>query len=272
MNNQEIEAIKEMIRTGYYEGVIYPCGIVYKGGLYRNQFNGRGRLILPNGKIYEYEFDKGYLSGGRQLLISPDGFYEGEVLNNQPHGKGIMRKLDGEIYHEGEWNHGQIGLASPNRGLLHELIDESRSQIPSKAKRIRMQNNFKEDDYYGAYGDPDICKNTIELLQDLYTKIDNLFPNCQEDRIEKIRWKHDIRISVLNIIISLEESKSVKRAALKNIVGILFSLFTGGAIHSLLPSDINKLWKTKDLNDITNEIHAETRKELASIGVYYWPS
>jgi len=107
MKLEDIEEIKRLIKVGYYEGVIFPSGLIYQGGVYRGLFHGKGTLILPNGNTYYYEFREGKLIDGRSILFYPDGsFYEGEVSSSgKPYGRGIIRNLDGSIYYQGNWYH-----------------------------------------------------------------------------------------------------------------------------------------------------------------------
>lgn len=107
MKPEDIEEIERLIRLGYYEGVIFPSGLIYQGGLYRGLPHGKGTIILPNGNTYSYEFREGKLIDGRSILFYPDGsFYEGEVSSSgQPYGRGIIRNLDGSIYYQGNWYH-----------------------------------------------------------------------------------------------------------------------------------------------------------------------
>ena len=107
MNKDEIQQIKELIKIGYYEGLIFPSGLIYKGGFYQGVPHGKGTLILPNGNTYFYEFRNGKLADGRGIIVYPDGsFYEGELSSsNQPYGKAIIRNSDGSIYYQGNWTY-----------------------------------------------------------------------------------------------------------------------------------------------------------------------
>ncbi|MDY7007526.1 MAG: hypothetical protein SWX82_27240 [Cyanobacteriota bacterium] len=107
MNKEEIQRVKELIYSGYFEGFILPCGIIYFGGLYQGLPNGTGSIILPNGNTYKYKFRNGKLADGRAIIVYPDGsFYEGEVSrDNKPYGQGIIRNLDGSTYYQGNWSH-----------------------------------------------------------------------------------------------------------------------------------------------------------------------
>lgn len=105
MNQEEIQQIKELIDSGYYEGLIFPSGVIYKGGFYQGVTHGKGTIILPNGNTYFYDFRNGKLVDGRAIIVYPDGsFYEGEVSSsNQPYGKAIIRNPDGSTYYQGNW-------------------------------------------------------------------------------------------------------------------------------------------------------------------------
>ncbi|WP_017719571.1 hypothetical protein [Kamptonema formosum] len=103
MKIEDIEEIKELIQSGYYEGVIFPSVTIYKGGLYQDVAHAKGTIILPNGNTYDYDFHNGKLADGRAIIVYPDGsFYEGEVSSsNQPYGKAIIRNQDGSTYYQG---------------------------------------------------------------------------------------------------------------------------------------------------------------------------
>lgn len=107
MDEAEIQRIKQLIKSGYYEGTIFSSGVIYKGGLYQGLAHGKGTIILPRGNSYNYEFRNGRLADGRAIIVYPDGsFYEGEVSSsNQPYGKAIIRNSDGSIYYQGNWDH-----------------------------------------------------------------------------------------------------------------------------------------------------------------------
>lgn len=107
MDFEEVERIKASIRSGYYEGLIYPSGLVYCGGLYRKLAHGKGMIILPSGKHYQYEFDNGRLTNGKGIVVYPDGsFYEGEISGGgKPCGQGIVRNRDGSTFFSGVWKH-----------------------------------------------------------------------------------------------------------------------------------------------------------------------
>ena len=107
MDEAEIQRIKQLIKSGYYEGTIFSSGVIYKGGLYQGLAHGKGTIILPSGNSYNYEFRNGRLADGRAIIVYPDGsFYEGEVSSsNQPYGKAIIRNSDGSIYYQGNWDH-----------------------------------------------------------------------------------------------------------------------------------------------------------------------
>ena len=107
MNIEWVEQIKAGIRSGYYEGFIFPSGLVYFGGLYRKRAHGKGVIILPSGKYYRYEFDNGRLVNGKGIVVYPDGsFYEGEVSESgKPFGQAIVHNPDDSTFFSGVWNH-----------------------------------------------------------------------------------------------------------------------------------------------------------------------
>lgn len=133
MNDQHIteylESIRNMIRSGYREGVFLDGGIIYLGPLYRGEPYGNGTIILPSGKHFTYKFP---LPGGQKIITYPDGkFYIGETLPNRPipHGTGIRRYANGDIERDGDWYMGYdparvAWICTPlwydEKGNLHE--------------------------------------------------------------------------------------------------------------------------------------------------------
>lgn len=103
-------------------------GAGYVGDVVEGMREGKGRLVLENGDIYEGYWKKGVKSGhgiyiyadgmkyngnwendrmnGIGSLMLPDGsFYYGEFKNGQMTGVGMFRYSDGAVY-EGEWKEG----------------------------------------------------------------------------------------------------------------------------------------------------------------------
>ncbi|XP_074458843.1 radial spoke head 1 homolog [Larus michahellis] len=94
--------------------------------------HGRGKAFLPNGDIYDGEYEHGFRSGqgtyrfrngacyigkyllnkkhGRGIFYYPDGSkYEGDWVNDQRHGHGVYTYANGDTY-TGEWfNHNRHG-------------------------------------------------------------------------------------------------------------------------------------------------------------------
>lgn len=67
--------------------------------------NGFGRLLSADGSFYEGQFFNGVAHTSQGLYIYTDGsYYFGEIRNNKAEGKGTFAfKLRGELTYEGEW-------------------------------------------------------------------------------------------------------------------------------------------------------------------------
>ncbi len=167
MDIEKVEQIKASICSGYYEGLIYPSGLVYRGGLYRKRPHGKGMIILPNGKYYQYEFDNGRLVNGRGIVVYPDGsFYEGEVSRcGNPFGRGIVRNPDGSTFFSGVWKHNYdpkiIWICGPpvedSRGEVFQpplntnLYDNNQILHPAILLRNPEERGFSKYVYQYAY-------------------------------------------------------------------------------------------------------------------------
>lgn len=76
----------------------------YVGEFHENIRQGRGMLETKDGIIYKGHFINGTMIKGRMIL--PDGsMYEGDVKGNFPHGTGTIHWSDGTSF-QGEWSHG----------------------------------------------------------------------------------------------------------------------------------------------------------------------
>ena len=61
----------------------------YVGDATKNVPNGKGRLVMGNGDIYEGDFVKGKRQGYGVLTLKSGEKYEGQWFNNEQHGRGI---------------------------------------------------------------------------------------------------------------------------------------------------------------------------------------
>lgn len=118
----------------------YYNGDKYIGEFYCDELHGKGKYYNNNGYTYEGIFSVGSLLGkGNMYDTNGDLIYEGDFLNNLPHGFGISYR-DGKISYIGKWNqnlyHGH-GLLIDNGinkyGLFQEgILTEQINKIPVK--------------------------------------------------------------------------------------------------------------------------------------------
>ena len=81
------------------------------------QRSGLGKMVFPNGDVYEGMYLNGMRNGKGKYTWKKGGMFEGEYLNHKRHGFGIMHYPDGSIYQgiwfEG-WRHGKGTYTYPN--------------------------------------------------------------------------------------------------------------------------------------------------------------
>ncbi|NXU54512.1 RSPH1 protein, partial [Turnix velox] len=68
--------------------------------------HGRGKALLPNGDIYDGEYEHGLRNGQGTYRFENGAFYTGNYLLNKKHGQGTFFYPDGSKY-EGEWMNDQ---------------------------------------------------------------------------------------------------------------------------------------------------------------------
>ena len=88
-----------------------------------------------------------------ETIKYPDAIYKGDVQNEQPHGKGILTKYEGDIpifKYIGELKNGK----RDGKGISYAVdIDLSESKKPNDIKfveQISYQGEFKDDQWHGA--------------------------------------------------------------------------------------------------------------------------
>ena len=83
----------------------WPNGQTYIGEFKKGEYNGFGRLKMPDGHTYEGEFQN-HQKHGKGIYTWPSGqTYIGDFENDEYNGFGILKKPDGQTY-EGEWVNG----------------------------------------------------------------------------------------------------------------------------------------------------------------------
>ena len=82
-------------------------GFIYIGAFVNDKPDSKtGRLLFPNGKIFEGEFVQGQCSTIGKLLYPNGDIYYGQHKNFEKEGQGKMVYIDGTIY-EGGFEHGK---------------------------------------------------------------------------------------------------------------------------------------------------------------------
>ena len=71
---------------------------IYIGEIKNSTFNGKGKLILSNGTIYEGNFEDGERSGGAKIIFPDETIYEGQMEKSELTGKGKMIWKNGYEY------------------------------------------------------------------------------------------------------------------------------------------------------------------------------
>lgn len=80
-------------------GELYlPSDNVFVEGLWKNGILYKGRLLLPDGSIYEGKFEDCLYNGKGKLTYVDGIIYEGKFVNGQRHGNGSLYFPDGSKY------------------------------------------------------------------------------------------------------------------------------------------------------------------------------
>jgi hypothetical protein len=110
-------------KNGYIEGfgVFQKGSCIYKGEWKNNLAHGLGECKHVDGSVYKGSWDKGKKVFG--TLYFPNGdVYEGNFLNQDIHGRGIMKYNDYSVY-EGDFVLGQkhgYGIKTMTNGNRYE--------------------------------------------------------------------------------------------------------------------------------------------------------
>lgn len=76
----------------------------YTGDMVRGIFEGYGRYVLNDGRIYEGYWTNGELNGYGKCISAEGDMYEGDWVNFEKHGEGVLTWADGDVY-EGHFEH-----------------------------------------------------------------------------------------------------------------------------------------------------------------------
>ena len=162
--------------------------------------------------------------------------------------------------------------------MLHELIQESKNSVPSRQKRMRLQEAINDELTDGAAYDANWYGETIRLWENLYSNICRLQPTSHTERVEKIMWKHDTQATLIK---TRSQRMRYDELHQKMLIQGAKGLFSTG-VFAALKKSFGMMTNARELSEIAltmtdvcrNELERlrqETKKELKDIGVSEWP-
>ncbi len=112
--------------------MVYPNGDIYEGQWINNLRNGTGSYKWPNGGIYEGDWKDGK-KDGIGVFKYPDGYiYNGEWKDNKKHGKGVKTHKDGTNLNE-TWENGNLinseGYGTITFNIKDVIVSDIRNYI-----------------------------------------------------------------------------------------------------------------------------------------------
>ena len=85
-------------------------GNVYTGQYKSGRCDGQGTFTWggeANGAIYQGQFKDDLFEGHGTLTTANGNVYDGQFKKHLRHGRGVERKADGTVVHDGEWRDGK---------------------------------------------------------------------------------------------------------------------------------------------------------------------
>eukprot|EP00927_Polykrikos_kofoidii_P037793 TRINITY_DN32009_c0_g1_i1.p1 TRINITY_DN32009_c0_g1~~TRINITY_DN32009_c0_g1_i1.p1 ORF type:complete len:657 (+),score=94.01 TRINITY_DN32009_c0_g1_i1:71-1972(+) len=79
--------------------------VTYEGQWRDKQFHGRGRLLSPDGSVYDGQFRLGSEDGYGRFVAASGSVHEGDWKDGRKHGFGTLSNDDGSLY-SGRWDMG----------------------------------------------------------------------------------------------------------------------------------------------------------------------
>ncbi|ACI60398.1 TPA: hypothetical protein VPF83_001584 [Streptococcus pyogenes] len=70
----------------------------YTGYVINHKMNGEGKLVYPNGDIYEGTFKNGLFEGKGTFTAKTGWLYNGEFHKGQANGKGVLKAKNNKVY------------------------------------------------------------------------------------------------------------------------------------------------------------------------------
>jgi len=122
-------------------------GSIVEGTFVDSRLNGTGKIKRSNGSISEGTFKDGKLISGTGVIDNDEGYYEGEIENGKPQGKGKLHNISSE-------SAGKI-YVSPFRPNFHDDAFTYKGVFsngkPEGEGKITFENgDVYEGDFYGG--------------------------------------------------------------------------------------------------------------------------
>lgn len=170
---------------------------IYEGEIKNSNYNGKGKLILPDGQIYEGDFVNGEKTGYCKIIFPDETVYEGQIDNGQINGKGKMIWKNGYEY-EGDFDKNKLSGNGILKSPKGDVYNGEFSDNLFNGKGIYTYNNgdsYEGQFLYGAKKGKGIykCLNYYEYEGDW----DNNLPcgngklsTWDKNGIIKSRWRN----------------------------------------------------------------------------------
>lgn len=85
--------------------------ITYDGQVFKNKFNGQGKLHLKNGDQYQGQFKDGRFNGRGTFKSHLGWRFKGHFVKGEVSGQGQLTTTKGKVY-RGEFSHGNFKKAT----------------------------------------------------------------------------------------------------------------------------------------------------------------
>ena len=95
---------------------------IYIGEIKNSTFNGKGKLILSNGTVYEGYFEDGERSGEAKIIFPDETVYEGQIEKSDLTGKGKMIWKNGYEY-EGDFDKNKLSGKGKLKGPKGDIYE-----------------------------------------------------------------------------------------------------------------------------------------------------
>lgn len=138
-------------------------GDVYVGEFVAGEPKGKGKLTKKDGSYFEGDFKNGNCTGKAKIPYYKivkindskpklSGFYEGEVNNSIPHGKGTFKVIEGtsefEMHYTGDWFEGKR-QGKGNCKMYQNILIDGKWSRDAQAYYETYEGDWSNDDYHG---------------------------------------------------------------------------------------------------------------------------